>query len=104
MIETSVAAFVIESSAQQRFLLSNIVCEPVYSEASYSYSVRLSVQDSTTGNTIAQGYMSLTATEVSAETGSGSGESDIWFNALQRAVIVKLQAMTGNAGTTFTIV
>jgi hypothetical protein len=104
MITTSVAAFVLEDSAQQRFLLSNIVCEPTYTEASYNYNIRLYVQDSVSGNTVAQGYMSLTATEVSAETGSGSGEHDIWFNALQRAVVTKLLAMTGNASTTFTIV
>lgn len=104
MITTSVAPFVIESDADQKFDGSNIVCEPTYSEVSYDYSVKLYVQHSGTGNTISQSYISLTATEVSAQTGTGSGESDIWFNALQRAVVAKLQDITGNAGTTFTIV
>ena len=44
------------------------------------------------------------STEVDAETGSGTGEYAPWFNALQKAVITKLSAMTGNASTVFTIV
>ena len=104
MITTSTAAFVIESGAQQKFDGSSIVCEPLYSESTNSYGVKLFVQDSTTTNTIGQGYMDLTTAEVDAETGSGSGEHAPWWNALQKAVKTKLAAMTGNASTTFTIV
>ena len=104
MITTSTAAFVIESGAQQKFDGSNIVCEPLYSEATSQYGVKLYVQDSSTTNTISQGYMELTTAEVDAETGSGTGEHAPWWNALQKAVKTKLAAMTGNGSTTFTIV
>ena len=48
--------------------------------------------------------MEVTVTEVDAETGSGSGETAPWFNALQKAVKTKLAAITGNGSTTFTVV
>jgi hypothetical protein len=48
--------------------------------------------------------MQVTTTEVDAETGTGTGEYAPWFNALQKAVITKLSAYTGNASTVFTIV
>lgn len=104
MITTATAAFVIESGAQQKFDGSSIVCEPLYSEATTSYGVKLFVKDSSTTNTIAQGYLELTTAEVDAETGSGSGEHAQWFSALQKAVITKLSALTGNSSTVFTIV
>jgi hypothetical protein len=104
MITTSVASFVLEDSAQQQFNGSSIICEPVFFEQTSSFSLVLRVIDSTTTNEIGRGYMSLTTTEVDAESGSGSGEYAPWFNALQKAVVTKLSAMTGNGSTTFTIV
>jgi len=64
--------------------------------------VRLNVVDSTTTTVIGYGAVSITKTDVDAETGSGTGETAPWFNALQKAVITKLSAF--NASTVFTIV
>ena len=104
MITTATAAFVIESGSQQKYDGSSIICEPVFFETLSRFEITLRVLSSTTSNEIGRGYMSVTTTEVDAETGSGSGEHAIWFNALQKAVITKLAAMTGNASTVFTIV
>lgn len=104
MITTSVAPFVVESGSQQKYDGSNIICEPTYLELLTSFQVRLNVVDSTTTTVIGYGAVSITKTEVDAETGAGSGETAPWFSALQKAVITKLAAMTGNGSTTFTIV
>ena len=104
MITTSTAAFVLESSAQQKFDGSSIICEPVFYETGSRFDVTLRVQDSATTLEIGRGNISVTTTEVDAETGTGSGETAPWFNALQKAVITKLSAYTGNASTVFTIV
>ena len=104
MITTSTAPFVIESGSQQKYDGSTIVFEPLYLENQALFSVTLRVIDSTTTNEIGRGYMTLTKAEVDAETGTGSNETDPWFNALQKAGKTKLAAMTGNASTTFTIV
>lgn len=104
MITTSTAAFVVESGSEQSFDGSSIICEPTYLEASTSFSVRLNIVDSSTTTVIAYGGVVVTSTEVDAETGAGSGETAPWFNALQKAVITKLSAYTGNGSTVFTIV
>lgn len=104
MITTATAAFVVESGAQQKFDGSSIICEPVFFESLSRFEVTLRILDSATTNEIGRGYMALTTTEVDAETGAGTGEYAPWFNALQKAVITKLAAMTGNASTVFTIV
>lgn len=104
MITTATAAFVVESGSEQTFDGSSIICEPVFFETLSRFEITLRVLSSTTSNEIGRGYMSVTTTEVDAETGSGSGEYAPWFNALQKAVITKLAAMTGNASTVFTIV
>lgn len=104
MITTATAAFVLESSAQQQFNGSSIICEPVYYETGTSFSVTLRVLDSATTREVGRGGVVVTLAEVDAETGTGSGETAPWFNALQKAVITKLSAMTGNGSTVFTIV
>lgn len=104
MITTSTAPFVLEDSSQNEFNGSSIVCEPVYFELQTKLGVRLNVIDSADSNVIAYGYIELTNAEVDAETGSGTGETAIWFNAVQKAVITKLSAITGNGSVTFTIV
>lgn len=104
MITTSVAPFVVESGSQQKYDGSNIICEPTYIELQTTFHVRLNVVDSTTTTVIGYGVVNVTTTEVDAETGAGSGETAPWFSALQKAVITKLTAMTGNASTTFGIV
>ncbi len=104
MITTSTSPFVVESGSQKEFDGCTIVCEPTFFEVQDNFNVILHIQDTVSTNFIDRGYMTVTATEVDAETGSGSGETDPWFNALQKAVITKLSAMTGNGSTTFTIV
>lgn len=104
MITTATAAFVVESGSQQKYDGSSIVCQPVFFESLLRFEVTLIVLSSTTTNEIGRGYISVTTTEVDAQTGSGSGEYAPWWNALQKAVIAKLSAMTGNASTVFTIV
>lgn len=104
MITTSTAAFVIESGSQQQYDGSRIICEPVFFETLLKFEITLRVLDSTTTTEIGRGYMSVTTTEVDAETGSGTGEYAPWWNALQKAVKTKLSAYTGNASTVFTIV
>ena len=104
MITTSTAAFVIESGSQQKYDGSSIICEPVFFETLLKFEITLRVLDSSTTNEIGRGYMSVTTTEVDAETGSGTGEYAPWWNALQKAVKTKLASMTGNASTVFTIV
>ena len=104
MITTATAAFVVESGSQQKYDGSTIVCQPVFLETLSLFEVTLIVLSSTTTLEIGRGYVNVTTTEVDAETGTGSGETAPWFNALQKAVITKLAAMTGNASTVFTIV
>ena len=48
--------------------------------------------------------MELTTTEIDAETGAGASETAIWYNAVERAVKTKLEAITDNASVTFAIV
>lgn len=104
MITTATAAFVIESGSEQTFDGSSIICEPVFLETLSRFEITLRVLSSSTTSEIARGYITVTTTEVDAETGSGTGEHAPWWNALQKAVITKLSAMTGNASTVFTIV
>jgi hypothetical protein len=104
MITTSTAAFVLESGSQQKYDGSSIVCQPVFFESLARFEITLIVQSSTTTLEIGRGYLTVTTADVDAETGSGSGETAPWFNALQKAVRTKLSAMTGNASTVFTIV
>ena len=105
MITTATAPFVLESAGSQKeFDGCNIICEPTFFEIQDTFSVLLHIQDTATSNYIDRGYVEVTATEVDAETGSGTGETDPWFNALQKAVITKLSAYTGNGSTVFTIV
>lgn len=104
MITTSTAPFVVTSGSQQEFDGSSIICQPVFMETLSWFEVTLIVLDSATTAEISRGYLTVTTTEIDAETGSGSGETAPWFNALQKAVKTKLAAMTGNASTVFTIV
>lgn len=104
MITTATSPFVVEDSSQQEFDGSSIYCEPTFFEITDKFSVVLRVIDSVSTNEIGRGYVELTATEVDAETGAGSGETDPWFNALQKAVKTKLLTYTGNATVTFTVV
>lgn len=102
MINTSTAPFVIESGSQKEFDLSSIICEPTFYESTDKFSVTLRVINSVSTLEIDRGFVEVTATDVDAETGAGTGETDPWFNALQKAVITKLAVY--NASTTFTIV
>ena len=104
MINTSTAPFEVEDGSQQKFDGSSIVVEPVFFETLQKFEIILRVLDSTTTNEIGHGHMYITVAELDAETGAGSGEYAPWWSALQRAVKTKLSAMTGNSGTTFTIV
>jgi hypothetical protein len=104
MITTSGSEFVIENSSQQKFLGSSIICSPQYYVLSGLFMVTLNILDTVSTNYIGTGYVTLTTAEVDAETGSGSGETAPWFNALEKAVVTKLSAYTGNSSTTFTIV
>ena len=104
MINTSTAAFVVESGSQQKYDGSSIDCEPTYNQTQQTFYVRLNVLDSVSTAVIGYGSLTVTKAEVDAESGAGSGETAPWFNALERAVKTKLSAMTGNASTTFTIV
>jgi hypothetical protein len=104
MITTSVAAFVLEEDSQQKFEGSSIMCEPTYYELQTKFGVKLNILDSVSNTVISYGYIEVTKTEVDAETGGGTGETDPWWNALQKAVNTKLAAITDNSGVTFNIV
>jgi len=104
MITTSTATFEIEDGSQQRFDGASIICEPTYNELTQTFYVRLNVVDITTTTVIAYGSLQLTKTQVDAQTGTGSGETAPWFNALQKAVISELSGYTNNGSTVFTIV
>ena len=104
MITTSGGAFVLAQDDQQEFNGSSIVCEPTYYELRELFSVRLVILDSVTTNIIAYGSVDVTKAEVDAESGSGTGETAPWFDALQDAVKTKLSAIADNSGVTFTIV
>lgn len=78
--------------------------EPTYFELQTKFAVRLSVLDSVTSTVIAYGYMEVTKSEVDAETGGGTGETDPWWNALQKAVKTKLAAIPDNSSVTFNVV
>jgi len=104
MIASSVAAFVLEEDSQQQFLGARIMCEPTYLELQQKFAVKLNVLDSVSSTVIYNGYMEVTSTEVDAETGSGSGETAPWWNALQKAVVTKLEDIPDNSGVTFAII
>lgn len=104
MITTSTAAFVLEEDSQQQFLGSSILVEPTYFEIQAKFAVRLSVLDSVTSTVTAYGYMEVTKAEVDAETGAGTGETDPWWNALQKAVVTKLEDIPDNSAVTFNVV
>lgn len=104
MITTATAAFVLEEDSQQQFSGSSILVEPTYFELQTKFAVRLSVLDSVTSTVIAYGYMEVTKSEVDAETGGGTGETDPWWNALQKAVKTKLAAIPDNSSVTFNVV
>jgi hypothetical protein len=104
MINTSTAAFVLVSGSNKQFNGSSIICEPLYIETSQTFHVTLRVLESASTNEIERTTIYLTKAEVDAETGTGSGETDPWFNAVQKASITKLSAYSGNGSTTFTIV
>lgn len=105
MITTATAAFVLESGSQKKYDAGAIIyCEPTYMENSTGFRVYLRVQDSVSTEYIGEGSMWLTVTEVDAETGSGTGETAPWWNALQKAVKTKLLTYTGNGSTSFTVV
>jgi hypothetical protein len=104
MISSASAAFVLEEDSQLQFLGARIMCEPTYYELQEKFALRLNVLDSATSNVIHYGYMEVTKTEVDAETGTGTGETAPWWNALQKAVVTKLEDIPDNSGVTFTIV
>lgn len=105
MITTATADYRLEEGGERKFVAgTSILCEPVFYELTSSFLVTLRILGSTTSTEFAQGAVSVTITEVDAETGSGSGETAPWFNALQKAVKTKLAAITGNGSTTFTVV
>jgi hypothetical protein len=81
---------------------TKIECQPLYLSVRGLFSVTIIAQNGTTDLEDYRGFIDLTKTEVDAETGTGTGETDPWFKALQEAVITKLEAITGNGGVTFT--
>lgn len=104
MITSATAAFVLEEDAQIKFDGSSISAVPTFFPLLAKASVLLIVQDSVSTNEIGRATIELTTTEIDAETGSGSGETAIWYNAVERAVKTKLEAIADNASVTFTIV
>lgn len=104
MITTSASAFVLEQGSQNEFNGCSVICEPTYLELRSAFSVRLRIIDSVSSNEISSGFLEVTKTEVDAETGSGTGETALWFSALQEAVVAKLEAISDNSGVTFTVV
>lgn len=55
------------------------------------------------GEEVARYALNLRQTDVDAETGSGTGETATWHNAVEQAVVTYLEGLTGNAGITFTV-
>ena len=105
MITTATASFRTTEGSETVFIAGqSIVCEPTFKESEARFIVALRIIGATVANEFARDYMVLTTIEVDAETGTGSGETAPWFNALQKAVVTKLQAITGNGSTTFTVV
>ena len=104
MINTTTSPFILESGSEQQFDGSSIICHPTYIELQELFSVQLNIISSTTTSVIAYGQISVTKTEVDAESGTGTGETAPWFNALQKAVITKLSAISGNGSVVFSIV
>jgi hypothetical protein len=104
MITTATAAFVLEQDAQVKFDGSSISAVPTFFPLLAKASVLLIVQDSVSTNEIGRATMELTTTEIDAETGAGAAETAIWYNAVERAVKTKLEAIADNASVTFAIV
>lgn len=104
MITTASAAFVLEEDSQQQFFGSSIMIEATYIELDAVFACRLNVLDSTTTSVIAYGNMKVTTADVDAETGSGTGEVAPWWNALQKAVVIKLEDIPDNSAVTFTVI
>lgn len=81
---------------------TKVECQALYLSTRGLYSVTIIAQNGTTDLEDYRGVIDLTKAEVDAETGSGTGETDNWFSALQEAIITKLEAITGNGSVTFT--
>lgn len=105
MITTSTANYRTIEASEQIFLAGqSIICEPTYREVPALFDVSLRIIGATVTNEFTRTQIQVTVTEVNAEAGTGSNETEPWFNALQKAVITKLSAITGNGSTVFTIV
>ena len=104
MITTATAPFVLEASSEQTFDGSSIQCEPTFIESSGWFSVRLFVLSSGDNSVIYNSRLLITVAEVDAETGTGSSDTEIWFNALEKAVVTKLGGVSGNGSVAFSVV
>lgn len=95
--------YIVEDGSEKTFSSSTkLNCEPTYFKARETFSVTLQLINSSTELEEFRTVIDLTKTELDAETGSGTGETDNWYKALQEAIVTKLEAFAGNSGVTFT--
>lgn len=81
-----------------------IMVDASYRPLLLNFVVRLEFSDGATTNPQGEFYMVVTRTAVDAKTGTGTGETNIWHNALLQVVKEYLEGITENAAVTFTII
>lgn len=95
--------YIIEDGSEKTFSsATKLSAEPYYLPLRSIFSVLCIATNSSTELEESRVYIDLTKAEVDAETGSGTGETDNWYKALQEAIVTKLEAFAGNSGVTFT--
>ncbi len=77
--------------ASYRPLLQNFIC-------------RLEFSDGATTTPQGEFYMVVTKAQVDAKTGTGTGDTAKWHNALLQVIVDRLEAITENVAVTFTII
>ncbi len=102
MITADNPYIVVDSSETTFSTSAKVNCIPTYIKEREFFSVIIQVLNSSTELEELRTVIDLTKTEVDAETGSGTGETDNWYKALQEAIVTKLEAFAGNSGVTFT--
>ena len=92
-----------ESGSIQKYTTPDTYCDPHYFQRTGDIIVNLRVVPTgITTFTSAEYVMRITKTQVDAKTGTGTGDTAKWQNAVEQVIKDNLAAL--NSGVTFTIV
>ncbi|NBW12129.1 MAG: hypothetical protein EBR82_29275 [Caulobacteraceae bacterium] len=100
---TSSGDVIYESGSIEKFTTPDTYCDPQYFQRTGDIVVNLRVVPTgSTTITSANFIMRITKSQVDAKTGTGTGDTAKWQNAVEQVVKDNLVAL--NSGVTFTIV